>query len=197
MYSTSINNLIHAFKNLPTVGQKTAERFVFHLLKSGKQKVSELELSLKKLMENVKSCEKCWDFSDTSPCALCSDSRRGQDILCIVAEPQDIQSIEKTGEYQGLYFILRGTIQAHQENLGHLKIKELLNRLSKEKQIKEVVLALNPDIPGETTVLYLEKQIQQARPDIKITRPARGLPMGSDLQYADEITLGAAFKNRK
>lgn len=195
MYSTSIEKLINEFRKLPTVGQKTAERFVFALLKSGKKQVGELTISLKEMIDNVKSCSQCWDFSDSDPCPICSNPQRIADLLCVVAESQDKQAIEKTHEYNGRYFILRGTIDADLDNLRYLKIKELTNYL-KHHNIKEIVLAFNPDMDGESTMLYLEKLVKQISPKIKTTRLARGLPMNSDLQYADEITLGAALKNR-
>ncbi len=194
-YSPSIQNLIEAFRKLPTVGQRTAERFVFYLLKSGKKEVGEITLALKELIDNVKSCETCWDFSDQSPCTICSAKNRDQKTICIVSEPQDIQVIERTGAFAGLYHVLRGLVEAGSEELHRLKIKELFERL-KKSTVAEIVLALNPDLPGETTMLFLEKNLKEKFPTLKVTRLARGLPMGSDLQYADDITLGSAIKNR-
>lgn len=196
MYSSPIENLIKAFSKLPTVGQRTAERFVFYLLKSGKKDVAELTLSLKELMDKIKSCEICWDFSDKSPCILCSSTKRDPKTICVVAQPQDRETIEHTGEFHGQYHILRGTLKPDDENIAKfLKINELMLRI-KKNQVGEIILALNPDLNGETTMMYLERQIKKIKPEIKITRLARGLPMGSDLQYADEITLGSALKNR-
>ncbi len=196
MYSDSIEQLIKAFTALPTVGQRTAERFVFHLLKKGKKDVAELTIALKDLMDNIQSCEICWDFSDSSPCHFCSDPKRDPKMICVVAQPQDRESIDRSGAYHGQYHILRGTLRPHDEGIAkYLKINQLMHRIQKN-QVDEVVLALNPDINGETTMMYLERQIKKVKPDIKVTRLARGLPMGSDLQYADEITLGSALKNR-
>ncbi|MBU0597197.1 recombination mediator RecR [Patescibacteria group bacterium] len=196
MYSDPIQKLIIAFSSLPTVGPRTAERFVFYLLKSGKKDVAELTNALKNLIGNIKSCEICWDFSDTSPCKICNDPKRDSSTICIVEESQDLQSIEKTNEYIGKYHLLRGTIRPDDEDsIKFLKIKELLVRLQNEN-IKEIILALNHDLSGENTMMYLEKKIKETKPNLKITRLARGLPMGSDLQYADEITLGSALKNR-
>lgn len=195
MYSKSIQNLIEAFRKLPSVGHRTAERFVFHLLKSGKKQVGEITLALKELTDNVKSCETCWDFSDNNPCAICNNKTRDIATICVVSDPQDIPVIEKTGAFSGLYHVLRGLVEPGEEDLGRLKIKELFTRLENNKTT-EVILALNPDLPGETTMLFLEKKIKEKNPNIKATRLARGLPMGSDLQYADEITLGSAIKNR-
>ncbi|MDO8499604.1 MAG: recombination mediator RecR [bacterium] len=198
MYSSSINKLISSLKVLPSVGQRTAERFVFYWLKSGKKEVNELRTALDNLLKNTKSCAVCWNFDDHSPCAICANVSRDHTTICVVADPQDVQAIEKTGEFKGVYHVLRGTIQAgdESESLSWLKIKELLLRLNKNT-VKEIILALNPDMPGETTAMYLERIIKKSTPQIKISRLARGLPMGSDLQYADEITLGSALKNRQ
>jgi len=197
MYSKSIQNLIGAFRKLPTVGQRTAERFVFYLLKSGKKEVGEITLALKELIDNVKSCEMCWDFSNTNPCAICSNKTRDISLLCVISEPQDIPVLERTGMYNGLYHVLRGLVEpGGEEEMERIKIKELFKRIEADKEIKELILALNPDLSGETTMLFLQKKVRELNPNIKITRLARGLPMGSDLQYADEITLGSALKNR-
>lgn len=200
MYSAPINNLIAALKKLPSVGQKTAERFVFHWLTSGKKEVNELKQSLDELLQKVKSCEKCWNFSHQSPCEICANPKRDPTMICVVAEAPDLTAIEKTGEYQGVYHVLRGLIdlsESDEVTLNKLKIAELWQRLKSEKpKIREVILALNPDMAGETTALYLEKEIRKMAPNLKTTRLARGLPMGSDLQYADEITLASALKNR-
>lgn len=196
MYSRSIEELITAFSRLPSVGPRTAERFVFHLLKSGKKEVTELIVALKQLSTTVKSCAVCWDFSDESPCLICKQTSRDESTLCIVSEPQDVHVIEKTGAFKGKYYVLRGTISPDTDPADPaLKIKELAARVQ-DKKIKEVILAFNPDITGETTMMFLAKQLRELRPDLKVTRLARGLPMGSDLQYADDITLGSALKNR-
>jgi len=196
MYPIPIQQLINAFTKLPTVGGRTAERFVFHLLKSGKKPVAELTLALKNLIDNIKSCEVCWDFSDQSPCRVCADTKRDQSTICVVKNFQDVQVFEKTRKYTGVYHILRGTIRPDDEkSINFLKIKELLGR-AKQEQVKEIVLGLSPDIQGETTMMFLEQKLKATNPKLKVTRLARGLPMGSDLQYADEITLGSALKHR-
>lgn len=195
-YAEPIENLIKAFSRLPSVGRRTSERFVYHLLKSGKKDVAELTLALKNLIDKVKSCETCWDFSDITPCRICGNNDRDQNTICVVAETQDLQAIEKTGLYKGAFHVLRGTINVEDENtLQYIKIKELLSRM-KAGNIKEIILALNPDLRGETTMMFLEKKLKEINPGLIITRLARGLPMGSDLQYADEITLGSALKHR-
>ncbi|MFA6105056.1 MAG: recombination mediator RecR [Patescibacteria group bacterium] len=203
MYSSSINKLILALKKLPSVGERTAERYVFHWLKSGKKEVTELILSLKDLIDKIKSCEICWDFSDQSPCPICSDLKRDRSTVCVVTESQDLLVVEQTGIFKGVYHCLRELLDAgDEESLTRLKASELFDRINgktgfnKKIPIKEIILALNPDLPGETTMMYLEKEIKKMQPKIKITRLARGLPLGADLRYADEITLGSAINNR-
>lgn len=197
MYSPSINKLINALKKLPSVGQHTAERYVFHLLKSGKSEVNELKNALDNLLKNTKSCELCWNFSDFNPCEICTNKERDKNQICIVSESTSVAALEKTAQFKGVYHVLRGIIDASDENtMKELKLIELLKRVKDNDEVSEIIMALNPDILGETTMLYLEKQIKQINPQIKVTRLARGLPMGSDLQYSDEITLGSALKNR-
>lgn len=196
-YSPSIDNLIRELKKLPSVGTHTAERFVFHWLNAGKKEVADMQRAIKELIENVRSCEVCQTFSDSSPCAICRNDKRDRTTVCVVAIPQDIIALEQTGEFRGIYHVLRGTIEASDEgSIDRLKIDELINRVRESTVVQEVILALSPDLPGETTMLYLSKKLSEARPQIKITRLARGLPMGSDIQYADEVTLGSALKNR-
>lgn len=195
MYPKPIKQLIVSFANLPSVGERTAERFVFYLLKSGKKEAAELILALKNLMTSIKSCETCWTFSDKSPCHICADKNRDHTTICVVAEPADMEVMEKTGAFNGAYHILRGEIRADEElDVQNLKIKELLTRAG--GPVREIILALNPNLEGETTMMFLTKKIKETNPSIKISRLARGLPMGSDLQYADEITLGSALRNR-
>ena len=197
MYSKPIENLIRAFSHLPGVGRRTAERYVFHLLKAGKKDPAELDLAIKNLISTIKSCAICSDFSDRSPCPICADPKRNKNQICVVAEPQDLQAIERTNIYNGRYHILRGLVEtdALTNDENTLKIPELLVRI-KTEEITEIILALNPDLQGETTAMYLEKELKALNPELIITRLARGLPMGSDLQYADEITLSSAFKHR-
>lgn len=194
MYPQPIQQLIQAFSRLPSVGPRTAERFVFYLLKSGKKPVAELNNALKYLITAIKSCETCWDFADKNPCSICSNAKRDQTMICVVQQSQDVQVMEKTGAFNGVYHVLRGVIKPEDtEPAKYLKIPELFERA---KNAQEIILALSPDLPGETTMMFLESKLKQINPELKVTRLARGLPMGSDLQYADEITLGSALKNR-
>lgn len=197
MFDKTIRNLIDAFTRLPSVGSKTAERFVLHLLKSGKGEVGKLIAALQETMATIRSCSVCQDFSETNPCNICADAKRDHSIVCVVADTPDAMAIEKTGGYRGTYHILRGTIDALEGALpGTLKIRELLDRVQRsEPKIQEVILALNPDIKGETTMLYVQREL--APMGVTVTRLARGLPIGADLAYADEVTLASALKERK
>lgn len=196
MYSPSIDNLIRELKKLPSVGTHTAERFVFHWLNAGKKEVADMQRAIKELIENVRSCEMCHTFSDSSPCALCRNDKRDHSLVCVVAIPQDIIALEQTAEFRGVYHVLRGTIEASEEgSIERLKISQLIERVRTER-IQEIILALSPDMAGETTMLYLGRKLKESSPELKITRLARGLPMGSDIQYADEVTLASALKNR-
>lgn len=196
MYAKPIKQLIQAFKRLPGVGPRTAERFVFSLLHRGKKDVGEMLLALKELIDTIKSCERCYTFSDRSPCDICADPKRDQHCICVVATPQDREAIEKVGIYTGVYHILRGTIDpTDEEQNAQLKIKELFVRVQ-QPDITEVILALNPDVQGETTMMYIRNTMKEVAPNVRLTRLARGLPMGSDVQYADEVTLQNAFEHR-
>jgi len=197
MYSPSIENLIKALSRLPTVGKRTAERFVFYLLQSGKKDVAELTIALKQLIENVKSCEVCWNFTEMSPCKICSDPKRNGALLCVTTTPQDLEVLESTHQFIGRYHLLRGVLKSEvPESVERTKIPQLFERIQKEP-ITEVLLALNHNLDGEITMMYIQKKILAISPEIRVTRLARGLPMGSDLQYADEITLKSAIKNRR
>lgn len=197
MYPRPIHQLIQAFAKLPGVGPRTAERFVFHLLAKGKQDVTYLADALRGLVAMVRSCTMCFDFSDTSPCALCRDDGRDTALLCIVAEPADVQVIERSGAYRGRYFVLRGAIDpTDDEAQARLKTAELFHRVQTDAGIQEIILAFNPDVAGETTMLTLGRRIQEIRPLTRVSRLARGLPMGSDLRYADDVTLSNAMTHR-
>ncbi len=194
-YPPSIQNLINYFIKLPSVGPKTAERYVFYLLN---QKQEELDLfaeAIKDLKRNIKICQKCCSVSNAKICNICSDSKRQQDIICVVANTRDMLTIENTGQYNGIYHVLGGMLNSLSNTKPkNLTIKQLLLRLKREK-IKEIILALSPTIEGETTAMYLEKIISPYK--IKVTRLARGLPTGSDLEYADNLTISNALKYRR
>lgn len=193
----SIQRLIDHFRALPGVGPKTAARFVMHLLKKSEDEIRAFGHALVDLKQSTRTCGFCCNFTLQNPCSICSDTRRDSSVICVVSKPQDLLIIENTGEYHGLYHVLHGALNPIEGiTPDQLKIKELLARIENRKgQIKEVILALNPDMEGESTAIYLAKLLQKDAP--KITRLARGLPMGGDLEYADEITLTAALKGRR
>jgi len=196
MYSSAIEKLILELKKLPAVGERTAERYVFHWLKKGKGDVDELIKALETLLQQTRSCQICWDFIDGIDCPICNNKKRNHSIICVVSSSQDLQMIENLKEFNGVYHILRGLVaDIDYEDNPKIKIKELMGRVQ-NKDIKEIILALNPNLAGETTTLLIEKNIKKINPDIRVTKLARGLPMGADLQYADPITLGSALKNR-
>lgn len=196
-YAEPIEQLIKAFRRLPSVGQRTAERYVFALLKSGKKDVSQISQALTQLMQHIQSCQTCWDFSDTSPCTLCMDTTREKKVICVVAEPQDLQAIERTRSYRGRYHVLRGLVRGDDErSVLFIKLQELIERIENE-HTEEVILALNPDLHGQTTMMLIEQKIKEAYGNkVIVSRLARGLPMGSDLQYVDDVTLESAITHR-
>jgi len=196
-YPPAIKKLIETFTRLPSIGPKTAERLVFYLLKKPEKEIQEFIDNLTQVKNQIQKCELCNNFSPANPCHICRDKNRDHSLLCIVAENQDLQAIEKTNNFNGVYFVLNGYLEPL-KGTGpmDIKIPELLNRIKKSSiPIKEIILALDADINGETTILYLTKILKPLK--IKITRLARGLPVGADLEYADEITLTEALKNRR
>ena len=197
-YPKNIQNLIDQFALLPTVGPKTAERYVFYLLRQNPEKLNAFARALGNLKSDLKVCTECQMLSEKSPCEICADQNRPTDLLCIVSNLQDLISLENTHQYPGRYFILGGLLNMIEdvkpENLNIKKLVERVNGLLKEKKDLEIILALSPTLEGETTALYLAKLFKN--PHIKITRLARGLPMGANLEYVDEMTLGNALKYR-
>lgn len=190
--SDSIEKLVELFSTLPTIGRKTAQRLAFHLLRQSEEFVNAFADSLVALKQNVKYCSTCYNYTEIDPCPICSSDKRQTNIICVVEEPNDVFAIEKTNEYKGLYHVLHGTINPLDGvSANDLKIKELIERLN---TIDEVILALNSSVEGEVTTQYLTKLIRPI--GIKITRIARGLPIGSDLEFADEATISKAIQAR-
>jgi recombination protein RecR len=195
-YPPSIKSLIDQFAKLPGIGPKTAERLVFYLLKQPKEDLDRFGLTLQHVKDKITLCQQCQNLSESNPCLICSDKKRDQKIICIIAKPQDLFALEKTNEYTGTYHVLGGVIDPLEGiTPDKIKVRELVERL-KNNNIREVILALNSDMPGETTMLYLTKLLKQFK-NIKITRLAQGLPTGSDLEYTDEITLSSAIRGRR
>lgn len=190
----TVQNLIDEFGRLPGIGPKSAQRLTFYLLRGSKERVVSLGEAVLNLKENIQICSVCSNLAESDPCVICSDSHRDNSLIMVVEEPLDIIAFEKTGKYQGLYHVLHGVISPI-EGIGpdDLYIKQLLNRLHDGK-VKEIIIATNINVEGEATAMYLSKLIEPL--NIKVTRIAHGLPVGSDIEYADEITLSKALENR-
>lgn len=193
-FPAAIQKLIDGFAKLPTVGPKTAERYVFYLLKQNPENLQALAQAIAELKEKTTTCRECFALAETNPCNVCADPKRQKNQLCVVADTRDYLTIEATNSYPGRYFILGGELNQI-EGVGpdQLNIELLLKKL-KSGGIEEIILALDPTMEGETTVLYLTKLLKPL--NLKITRLAKGLPMGADIEYADEITLSNALKFR-
>lgn len=189
-----VQNLIEAFERLPGIGPKTAQRLTYHLLHAPKEEAEALARSALDLKEKTVICKTCFNISETEPCEICSDTARERSIIAVVEDPLDVLALERTG-FKGLYHVLHGAISPL-ENIGpeELHIRELLPRL-KGGEVKEIILATNPTMEGEATAMYIDRLISPL--GVKVTRIARGLPVGGDLEYADESTLSRALEGRK
>jgi recombination protein RecR len=194
-YAKPIDHLIEALTRLPGIGKKTASRLAFHILRSSSSEAQELARAILDVKEKIRFCSTCFNLTDEDPCRICQDKRRSTEILCVVEGPNDLIAIENTGTFNGRYHVLHGTISPL-EGIGpdDLKIKELLGRLQKER-ISEVILATNPTVEGGTTALYLTDLIKPL--GIKVTRIAYGIPMGSEIEYSDGMTLSKALEGRR
>jgi recombination protein RecR len=201
-YPTPLARVIQELSKLPGIGEKTAARLAFHMLKGKKEDVFSLAESIDKLRREIGLCRQCFGFSEVNPlngeaalCGICSNMEREQDKICVVEDPADLIAVEKSQEFKGLYHVLHGTISPL-DGIGPdaLRIKELLERL-RNGTVREVIVATNPTMDGEATALYLSKVIKPL--GIAVTRIARGLPMGGDLEYTDVVTLGKALEGRR
>jgi recombination protein RecR len=185
---------IEELSKLPGIGKKTAQRLAIHLLKSEVQQAENLIIALQNLKLKLRFCSRCFNISEEEFCSICKSEKRDQSIVCVVEEASDVLAVEKTHEYRGLYHVLGGVLSPLSGiTPDSLHIKELLKRFE-EEEIQEVILALNPDTEGETTSLYLAKILKPL--GVKVTRIARGLPIGGDLEFADDATIGRAILNR-
>lgn len=195
VYDGSLQDLIDELGLLPGIGPKSAQRIAFHILAAPAADVVRLAAALRAVKEKVVFCETCGNVSESARCRICADPRRVQSVICVVEEPKDIVAIERTREYRGLYHVLGGVINPI-AGVGpdQLRIRELLARLS-SAAVDEVILATNPNIEGEATASYLARMLSTL--EIPVSRLASGLPVGGDLEYADEITLGRAFEGRR
>ncbi len=195
IYTPALQKLIDELGKLPGVGPKSAQRIAFHLIKLPEQDAFSLANAIQEAKQKVRFCETCFNMSDEVICEICSDTQRDSSLVCVVEEPRDIVALERTREYKGLYHVLQGAINPI-DGIGpeQLKIRELLERL-RENTLQEVILCTNPNIEGEATAMYLAKLIEPL--GIQVSRIASGLPVGGDLEYADELTLGRALEGRR
>ena len=194
-YTKPLAQLIEFFQKFPGIGPKSAQRMAFHLLKMPLSEVQRFSKVLVDAKENIHYCNVCFNMSASNPCEICTDTRRDNSVICVVAETKDLIAIEKTREYKGLYHVLQGTLSPL-DGIGveDIRIKELLTRVT-DANVNEVILALSPSVEGEATSMYITKLLKPF--NIKISRIAFGLPVGSDLEYADEITLAKAIEGRR
>lgn len=193
-YSPSIEKLIESFEKLPSIGHKTAQRLAFYMLDVSNEEAKEFTDAILNAKQNLKFCSRCFNISDTDPCNICSDVKRDHGTICVVEDVRDVFAMERTHEFKGVYHILHGSISP-MNGIGpdDIKIKELLSRLM-NGEVKELILATNPRVEGEATSMYISKLVKPM--GIKVTRIARGIPVGGDLEYTDEITLMKALEGR-
>lgn len=194
MYPKSFKKLIDHFSSLPSIGPKMAERLVLYLFKQDKEKLADFAESLSYLKTNLNYCRNCFNISEGHLCEICRDDSRNKNMICVVEDPLDIIAIEKVRKYHGLYHVLGGVLSPGQNGGQNLKFSELAKRV-KDGIISEVIIATNPTTEGDATALYIKRLLGADK--VKITRLARGLSTGADLEYADELTLGSAIENRK
>jgi recombination protein RecR len=200
MLSPSVDNLVAQLSRLPGIGQRTAQRLAFHLLSTGKEEALALASAIGEVKERVRFCSVCGNLTEDELCAICLDQRRDRGVVCVVEQPVDVISLERTHEYRGLYHVLGGSLSPLDGvEPEHLRIDELIRRVG-EGGIEEVVLATNPNMTGEATATYVAERLRRAvngGAGVRVTRLASGLPVGGDLEYADEVTLGRALAGRR
>jgi recombination protein RecR len=194
VYSPAVQNLVAQLTRLPGVGQRTAQRLAFHLLRAPKQEALALAAAIEDVKERVRFCRECGNLTEDEVCAICLDGRRDHSLICVVEQPVDLISVERTAEYRGLYHVLGGALSPIDGvEPADLRIDELVRRVDRNG-VEEVVLATNPNMTGEATAAYLADRL---RGRVRVTRLASGLPVGGDLEYADEVTLGRALAGRR
>jgi recombination protein RecR len=194
MFSPSVDNLVAQFTRLPGIGSRTAQRLAFHILQRPAEEVLALAGALAEVKERVRFCRECGNLTEEDLCGICTDTRRDRAVVCVVEQPVDVVSLERTHEYRGLYHVLGGALSPLDGvEPGNLRIDELLRRVDADG-VQEVVLATNPNMTGEATAAYLADRL---RGRVRVTRLASGLPVGGDLEYADEVTLGRALAGRR
>jgi recombination protein RecR len=194
VFSPAVDNLVAQLTRLPGVGQRTAQRLAFHILRTPKDEALALAASIEEVKERVRFCRECGNLTEEEVCAICTDGRRDHTLICVVEQPADLISVERTAEYRGLYHVLGGALSPIDGvEPADLRIDELLRRVERNG-VEEVVLATNPNMTGEATAAFLADRL---RGRVRVTRLASGLPVGGDLEYADEVTLGRALAGRR
>ena len=190
-----ISKLVEQFRRLPGVGAKSATRLAYHILKIDREKARALAQAIMDAKDKISFCSECFNLTDTDPCRICQSDARDKSLICVVEEPPDVAALERTREYRGLYHVLHGALSPL-EGVGpdDLKLRELLTRISRGS-VAEVIMATNPNVEGEATAMYIARLLKPL--GVKVTKIARGLPVGGDLEYADEVTLSEAFENRR
>ncbi len=195
LFAEPVSRLIEELNKLPGVGPKTAQRLAYHLVKASKEDVEALARALIELKSKIKYCSVCGNLTETDPCRICSSDSRDASMLCVVEQPRDVVAMERTGTFKGIYHVLHGVISPiNGVGPDDLRIESLLERL-KDGRVKEVVLALNPNVEGEATSLYISRLVKPSV--VRVTRIAYGIPVGGDLEYADEVTLARALEGRR
>jgi recombination protein RecR len=194
-YARPVERLIAELSKLPTIGPKSAQRIAFHVVRERPDNARALAEALREVKERIKPCRRCFNLTEAEECDICRDTRRDSSVICVVEDPYDIGPIERTGEYRGLYHVLGGALSPLDGiEPEDLRIAELVERVGKE-QVKEVVVATNPNTTGEATALFIAQELKDM--PVRVTALASGLPVGGDLEYADEVTLGRAFAGRR
>lgn len=190
-----IQRLIEAFHRLPGIGPKSAQRLAYHVLRASEQEASALAQALLDVKQRIRFCSLCMNITEADPCAFCQDSRRDHTVVCVVEQPLDVLAIERSGGFRGLYHVLHGVLNP-MDGIGpeHIHVRELVVRLQ-TGEIQEVIMATNPSLEGEATAMYIQRLIGPA--GLKVTRLARGLPSGADLEYTDDVTLARALEGRQ
>ena len=198
-YAPPVQRLITELGRLPGIGQRTAQRLAFHLLRASEEEANGLAEAIREVKARIGLCEVCFNLADGARCRVCEDERRDGGLICVVEEPGDVIPIERTHEYRGRYHVLGGALSPIDGvDPEHLKIAELYDRVgAAEPAVREVVLATNPTTTGEATALHIADALHELAPEVAVTRLASGLPVGADLEYADEVTLGRAFAGRR
>ncbi|HEV7527628.1 MAG TPA: recombination mediator RecR [Solirubrobacteraceae bacterium] len=204
-YAPPVQRLVSELSKLPGIGNRTAQRLAFHILRASAEDAAALAESIREVKERIGLCEVCFNLTDEARCRICQDTRRDHSVICVVEEPSDVIPMERTHEYHGVYHVLGGALSPIEGiDPEDLKIAELLARAAPERDangdtpaVREVVLATNPTTTGEATALHIAEQLRVRAPQLTVTRLASGLPVGSDLEYADEVTLGKALAGRR